>query len=73
MRIAFTPETIQAVHDMLECSKENDDPDINTCRHSELGLSPTTFSRIIKHHLHCHCLARVQLIPEERNTVVVSR
>ena len=57
VRTAITPETIQAVQDMLDrdCDKENDDPDINTCRNNELGLSPATMSRIIKHHLKYHC------------------
>ena len=56
-RTVTIPENIQAVKDMLDrdCEKENDDPDINTCRQNELGLTKTTMSRIIKHHLHYHC------------------
>ena len=63
LRTAFTPETIQAVQDMQvrDRNNEKDDLDTNTCGHSELGLSPATFSRIIKHHLHFHCYKYVNI------------
>ena len=63
-RSAITPESIQAVQDMLDrdCEKENDDPNIHSCRRNELGLSAATMSRIINHHLNYHCYKYVNYL-----------
>lgn len=55
-RSARTPENIEAVKALLDADakKEADDPNINTCRKNELGITPSAFCRIVK-ELKYHC------------------
>ena len=53
---AWTPANIEAVKALLDADakKEADDPNINTCRKNELGITPSSFCRIVK-ELKYHC------------------
>ena len=56
-RTAITPENIQAVQEMLykDADKKADDPNVNSCRRNELGLSASSMCRIVKQELKYHC------------------
>ena len=55
-RSAWTPVNIEAVKALLDtdAKKEADDPNISTCRKNELGITPSSFCRIVK-ELKYHC------------------